>query len=292
MRGLARIYAAFLRISLLGQIQYRASGAIWMLGSILEPLVFLVVWSKVAEAQGGSVGGIEARDFAAYYTVLFVVNHLTFSWIMHTFQFRIQQGQLSFELLRPIHPIHADLSDNLAYKVVMLFIVVPTVVLLVWGFDPAFHWVPLALACSVPALVLGFLLRFFFEWALALAAFWTTRTQAMNMIYFALLMFLSGRVAPLSLLPETLQTIAGALPFYYMIAFPVEVFLGRLSQAAILEGFAIQAIWIGLALAVLMSVCGGALCGASPRWGPDDLPVPHGGGSPMTFLCLMAVAAR
>ena len=254
MSRLARIYAALMRIAFLGQIQYRASGAIWMLGSILEPLVFLVVWSRVAEAQGGEVAGIGAREFAAYYTVLFVVNHLTFSWIMHTFQYRIQQGQLSFELLRPLHPIHADLTDNLAYKVVMLFIVVPTVILLAWGFDPLFHWLPWSLACALPALALGFAVRFLFEWSLSLAAFWTTRTQAMNMIYFALLMFLSGRVAPLALLPEWLQGLAGSLPFYFMIAFPVEVFLGRLSPDAVLRGFALQVLWIGLATAVLTAV--------------------------------------
>ena len=41
----------------MGQIQYRASGMIWMLGGTLEPVIYLVVWSVVARSQGGEVAG-------------------------------------------------------------------------------------------------------------------------------------------------------------------------------------------------------------------------------------------
>ena len=67
MRGFAAFYAAMLRISVLGQIQYRAQGAIWMIGSILEPVIFLVVWTTVAHSRGGEVGGYGPQQFAAYY---------------------------------------------------------------------------------------------------------------------------------------------------------------------------------------------------------------------------------
>ena len=69
------------------QIQYRASGMIWMIGAVLEPLIYLVVWSTVAEARGGEVGGFTSQQFAAYYITLMMVNHLTFTWIMQVFQF-------------------------------------------------------------------------------------------------------------------------------------------------------------------------------------------------------------
>ncbi len=243
----AALYGALLRIAFLGQIQYRASGVIWMIGSILEPLVFLVVWSTAARAQGGAVAGFGPREFAAYYIVMLVVNHLTFSWIMHTFQYRIQQGQLAFELLRPLHPIHNDLSDNLAYKALMLVVVTPAVLLMVLGFEPRFQLVPWSLAAFVPALLLAFAVRFLVEWTLALSAFWTTRVLALNQIYFAVMMFLSGRIAPLAVFPDGLRATAELLPFYGMVAFPVELFLGRLSPEQAWRGLAIQGVWLALA---------------------------------------------
>ena len=254
MNRWAALYRAFLRTALLEQIQYRASGAIWMIGSVLEPVVFLVVWSTVAKAQGGSVGGYGAHEFAAYYVVLLIVNHLTFSWTMHDFQFRIQFGSLSFDLLRPVHPIHGDIAANLAYKVVMLVVMLPALVILTIAFEPHFTPVAWSLAAFAPALFLAFLLRFLFEWTLALAAFWTTRVTAINQIYFSLLMFLAGRVAPIALLPLWLRNVAHDLPFYYMVGFPVELALGKVPSTDALVGFTTQLLWLTVVGAIIVIV--------------------------------------
>ena len=72
----------------------------------------------------------------------------------------------------------------------------------------------------IPALLLAFLVRFLLEWTLALAAFWTTRVSAINQIYFVLMLFLSGQIAPLTLFPHWIQIVAAILPFRWMIGFP------------------------------------------------------------------------
>lgn len=247
-------YPAFLRISLLSNLQYRASGAIWMIGSILEPVVYLTVWSTVARSQGGSVGGYTPEEFAAYYMTLLLVNHLTFTWVMHEFQYRVQYGHFSFALLRPIHPIHEDIALNLSFKAVQLAVILPALILLGLAFHPRFDLDPLSVALFLPALAMGFLLRFLFEWTLAMAAFWTTRVTAINQSYFSVQMLLSGRVAPISLLPSWVAAAAGFLPFYYASGFPVEVALGRLSTDQVLRGFGIQLVWITVAAAVISLV--------------------------------------
>jgi ABC-2 type transport system permease protein len=246
--GWLPLYGVLMRISVLGQIQYQASSLIWMTGAILEPLVFFVVWARVAEARGGSVEGIDTQSFAAYYITMFVVNHLTFTWILHTFQYRVQQGALAFELLRPVHPIHNDVTDNLAYKALMSVVAAPAVIVMCIGFEPRFSFTAWSVACFVPALVFAFALRFVLEWTLGLSAFWTTRVMAINQVYFALSGFLAGRYAPLAVFPEWLRDAGSVLPFYYCIAFPVELALGQLTPERALAGFAIQLAWLGVAL--------------------------------------------
>jgi ABC-2 type transport system permease protein len=248
-----RMFASLLRVSILGQIQYRASGAIWMIGAVVEPLIYLVVWSRVAEAQGGSVAGFGPRDFAAYYITYMFINHLTFSWVTEVFQYRIQYGQLASELLRPLHPIHGDVADNIAYKLVMLVVMAPAAGVLMLLFQPRFESEGWALACAPLAVVLGFATRFTCEWTLAQAAFFTTRTTAINQTYYALLVFLSGRVAPLAVLPGWLGAVATAAPFYWFVGFPVELALGRLSPADALRGFGMQMLWLGGMALVLRS---------------------------------------
>ena len=254
MRRLIQLYPALLRISLLENIQYRASGMIWMLGMILEPVIFLVVWSRVAEARGEPVGGYDAGEFAAYYVTLMMVNQLTFTWVMESFQFRIQMGLFSQELLRPVHPMHADITANIAFKLVMLMIMLPALVVVYIAFDPRFDLEVSNVAAALAALVVAFMLRFLLEWTLALAAFWTTRVTAINRLYYSLVTFLSGRVAPLAVLPLWLQDAARDLPFYYFIGFPVELFLGRLGREEIIRGFLVQGVWLGLAGLIIAAV--------------------------------------
>ena len=246
-----RIYWTYITTALAIQFQYRAAMSIWMIGRVLEPIIYLVVWSTVAESRGGGVGGYEARDFAAYYIVLMVVNQFTFSWIMFEFEYRVRHGVFSALLLKPIHPIHGDIADNIAYKVLTSVLIFPTAGVLILLFDPRFHVEAWAVAAFFPALLLAFAVRFFLEWTLSLAAFWTTRVAAINQMHFVLALFLSGRIAPLSLLPGPIQTLADILPFRWTIAFPVELFLGRLTVQEAWTGFAMQGVWLILSLVTL-----------------------------------------
>jgi ABC-2 type transport system permease protein len=251
MRAFLRLYAALMRIAILTNVQYRASGVIWMIGMILEPVIYLIVWSTVAESGGEGTPGFDARDLAAYYLTFFLCTHVTFSWVMEVFQYRVQQGMLSFELLRPLHPIHEDLAENVGYKLVMLVVLLPAAVALYFAFDPRFTPVAWSLACFALALPLGFCVRFLIEWSLALSAFWTTRTTAVNRAYYSVLLFLSGRAAPIALLPAWLAAVAHALPFYWMVGFPVELALGRLTPEEAARGIATQLAWIVVAVAGL-----------------------------------------
>ena len=36
---------------------------------VAEPVIYLVVWSTIADLSGGEVNGLTAGDFAAYYIV-------------------------------------------------------------------------------------------------------------------------------------------------------------------------------------------------------------------------------
>lgn len=254
MKTLFEIYYAQLKTSLVVQFQYRAAMIIWMIGRVIEPLIYLVVWTTVAAARGGQVGGFGAADFSAYFITLMLVNQLTFSWIMWEYDYTIRTGLFSFKLLRPIHPIHADIADNLAYKILTLAIIIPVAFILGWIFPPNFNIQMWAWLAAVPALFLAFLVRFLIEWALAMAAFWTTRINAINQAYHVILLFLSGQFAPLSLLPEPLQQAATILPFRWLISFPVELILGRLSPNQVLVGLAAQGIWLVVALVMLSIV--------------------------------------
>ena len=254
MNGLVDVYVQQFKTTLALQVQYRAALVIWVIGHVLEPLIYLVIWSVVSTSTGGSVGGFTTGGFAAYFILLMLVNHVTYTWIMYEYEYRIRHGALSFALLRPVHPIHSDIADNVSSKLITLPGMLLTAVGLALLFKPTFHFVPWAVVASLPALMLAFLLRFLVEWTLALAAFWTTRVSAINQMYFVAVLFLSGQVAPLSLLPHPIQVAATILPFYWTIGFPVELLLGRLTPTQACTGLVVQAVWLTLSLVLVRIV--------------------------------------
>jgi ABC-2 type transport system permease protein len=250
MRGLAGVYLAKFRSEFALQVAYRGAMAIWLIGLLLEPIVYLVVWTTVARSQGNDVAGFGAADFAGYFVVLMVVNQLTFTWHFFFFEWRVKHGALSPLLLRPVHPIHNDIAENLTFKALTMAGVLPVAAFLVVSFGAVIRPEPWHVVAFVPALVLAMALRFLVEWTVALAAFWLTRIAAVNQAYYLLVLFLSGQVAPLAVLPEAVQTIASVLPFRWMVSFPVELALGRLGPTDVLIGYAAQLAWIGVAFIV------------------------------------------
>jgi len=246
--GLKDLYSQLMKTAFAAMLQYRAALVIWMISQVLEPVIYLIVWTSVTQASGGKVGGYTRSDFAAYFLVLMLVNHLTYTWIMYEYDYRVRQGSLSASLLRPIHPIHSDIADNLSSKIVSTPGLLLVSIVLAVIFRPTIHILPWATIAAVPAIVLAFLVRFLIEWMLALVAFWTTRVNAINQMYFVVLLFLSGQIAPLSLYPRVVQVVASVLPFRWMVSFPVELILGNLTPHQALIGFAAQAGWLAAAL--------------------------------------------
>ncbi len=183
-----------------------------------------------------------------------LVNQFTYTWIMYEYEYRVRQGYLSTALVKPVHPIHSDIADNLSSKLITLPILLVVAAVLALVFHPTAAFNLWAILAFIPALMLAFLVRFLLEWTLALAAFWTTRVSAINQVYFVLILFLSGQIAPLTLFPRWLQVVANILPFRWMLGFPVELVLGRLTPLQTVEGIAVQVAWVLISLGLVRLV--------------------------------------
>lgn len=245
-------YWALIRTAWLVDLQYGAAIAIWVLWGITEPVVSLGIWWSVAGA--GAVGGYGRADFARYFFAVILVNQLTMSWDAWNIDRWIRNGEMNHRLARPISPIHEAVADNLAYKART-----GTIILIAWLLV-ALAWPTVRMpldwrrwALAALATVLAAVIRFFNNYATGLLGFWTTRATALVELQFGVSLFLSGRIAPLALLPPVVARVAGVLWFPYMLAFPVGLLTGAVPDAAILPGFAMQAAW-ALAWAGLYSL--------------------------------------
>jgi ABC-2 type transport system permease protein len=215
-------------------------------GWMIPPLIYLFVWSTAAGE--GTLGGLNRGQFVGYYLVLILVNQFTYPISNWTVGDMIRYGWLSRIILRPIPYLYDALSSDVAGKVIFMLFDIPVVIVLALILRPEIHAGPAEIMAFIPALLLATGLRFFWGYWLALLAFWTARANGLLWLQDALIFLLAGLVAPVSLLPEILQSAARVLPFRYMVSFPVEVLTGQLSASELLTGFGIQIAWVAVAL--------------------------------------------
>ena len=227
------------------QWQYRANLLMYLLFWIVSPVIFLAVWASIAQANG-SVGGMTANDFIAYYLISLPVSIITADITIHIFANKIQDGSLSSELVLPVHPmLTRALIGNLGFKALQLIVFVPAWILLALLFQPQLNVTPASLALGALACVLGFVVNFFFGAILTCLAFWSTRVYWFDqLIRFAMGRMLSGEFVPLTLLPSILQGMARVLPFQLALYFPVQLILNKLTPQDIVINLGLQVFWI------------------------------------------------
>lgn len=233
---------ALIKSTWLSWMEQRSFFFLVAFGWMVPPLIYLFVWSTVAGES--AVGGMTRDQFVIYYLVLISVNQLTYSQANWTVSDLIRMGSFNRLLLYPMSPVYNTLATEIAGKVVMMSFVVPVTLGLGLLLRPEVSLTLTGVVAFIPALMLAWLLRFLWGYWLALLAFWLTRTDALLALQDALIFILAGQVAPVTVLPGAVQTLALALPFRYMIGFPVEVLMGQLTPGELLLGFSIQAAWL------------------------------------------------
>ena len=87
---------------------------------------------------------------------MMMMGHLTFTWFMFEFEYRVRSGAFSPLLLQPLHPIHRDIATNISYKFLTLVVMLPTVGLMIWLFDPVFDTPAWAIWAAIPVVLPGF----------------------------------------------------------------------------------------------------------------------------------------
>ena len=231
-------------------LQYRGSAIMWTLTGFASQLMALAIWTSVANERGGTVGDYGKGDLVTYFLATQLVAVFTASWASFKMWQGITTGSLSPELLRPIPAWVGWFTEIVGFKLVMILMQVPALMLAAAAFGATMPQVTLLMLAVPVAILLTLALRFTVEICLGSTCFWLTDLRGTAGTFFLLYLLFSGSFAPIALMPPALRSAAEVMPFYYMLGFPVDLITGRLTPAQAATGFAMQAVWLVVALAL------------------------------------------
>ena len=240
---------AVIKVQLFGFLSTK--GFFWTLalGWMTGPLIYLLVWSTAA--SDGVIGGYDRNGFILYYLSLIVINQFTYPTSHWSTGEAITTGFISTNLLRPLPLVYNDIGCDLATKIVCMPFVIIVVFILGFLFNVTLVFSISVLPIALCALLLSMMVRFLLAHFLALLAFWIQKSDSILSVNDTFIFLFSGQVAPLTLFPTILRDIVSLLPYRYMVAFPIEIFMGMLSEREIFQGLIIQGSW----LVILIIIC-------------------------------------
>jgi len=246
-----KIFQRLWQVNWAEQWQYRANLIMYLLYWLVSPIIYLAVWTSIANSKG-DVSGFTANDFVTYYMTLLIVDQVTSNIVIHTFAYKIQDGTLAGELIRPIHPMLTNaLVNNIAFKALTIMGLVPIWIILFFLYKPDFSNVaPIGILLAIPAMIMGFFIGFLLSAAITALAFWTTRVYSIHEFYYALILLFSGQFVPLTLMPKLIQDIAQYMPFQLLIYYPIQLILGKLSSAQIVQGYVMGVSWLVVSITI------------------------------------------
>jgi ABC-2 type transport system permease protein len=156
---------------------------------------------------------------------------------------KVSSGAFVTDLIRPINIFSmswqmelAEICSNLLLRgLPVILIYSPFLVI-----NAGYHNIPVVLL----AIVLGHILFMLIYSLLGFSAFILMEIWAFRRLLDDTIRLLAGGFIPLLILPGFIRTIAYALPFRFLYAFPLELLFGTANMNVIFETFAVLTLWI------------------------------------------------
>jgi ABC-2 type transport system permease protein len=243
-----RKYFNISKVSLIERMTYRGDFFLGTLLRFLPMVTTILLWQAIFAGSG--------QDQLSNYTMNETIAYLLLVHISRMFSSMpglaagisrdIREGTLKKYLLQPIDMIAYLVSYRVAHKVAYIAtsaLPYALVFFLCRDFFAHLQVAPQTIAAYAVALVLGFVVGFFFEACIGMVGFWFLEVTSFLYIVTTLNFFVSGQMFPLELLPGFWASLLKSLPFQYMAYFPAAVFLGKIQGPDLAYGLLAELGW-------------------------------------------------
>jgi ABC-2 type transport system permease protein len=233
---------------------YRADFWVQVVASVLaEMTIVYFLWSAIFEHNHvTTLGGYTFPSMMLYYLLGTMTSKVLVGPEYGFMSTEIYEGSLTRYLVYPVSFFVYKFASYLAKSSVamlqMLFMLTAFV---------AFFGLPEDSHVGIPSILMGLvtvsfstLLYFSIASILEMVSFWADNVWSLMVMLRFSTGLLGGAILPLTLFPDRFRHVLEALPFQFLMSFPVRTFLGRYTPGEWLAGLAGTLVWSCVFLAI------------------------------------------
>lgn len=241
-----------INIGIQNNLTYRFNFLARSLFGLIPLTAVILLWRTIYTSKGAGavISSYNLAEMISYYLLVTVVDALTAvnedDWQIAA---DIKDGNISQFLLKPVDYLWFRLCLFVSGRITYLAVAaIPLALFFFWLRE--YFVLPAdgsTLGCFLASLVLTALLQFFLSYMMAMLAFWVLEVSTFIFILYAFEYIASGHLFPLDILPPGVAHALAYTPFPYQLYFPVSIYMGKVTGAALAQGLLIQLGWVVLA---------------------------------------------
>jgi len=241
-------YLSIFKISFAQEFAYRMNFIMWRVRNVLQILLVFFLWSTVFTNPQTELFGYNRDKILTYVFGIFILRALVLSSRAAEIAGEIARGYLTNYLLKPLNYIKYWFTRDISSKALNLGFATVEITILYFFLRPTFfiQTNPLQIFLFLASIMFAIVMFFGLMVLANLVTFWFPEggwaSQFLIIVIFT--EFLSGAIFPIDILPQAIQNVLYALPFPYLMFFPLQVYLGKLSMEMTLQGLLISGIWM------------------------------------------------
>jgi ABC-2 type transport system permease protein len=243
-----RKYFQVFKVSLAQEFAYKLNFVMWRVRHVIQILILFSFWNIIFSDNHINFFGYDRSKILTYVFGILILRAIVLSARAVDVAGEISSGNLTNLLLKPVSYFKYWFCRDMSSKVLNLaFSIIEISILFIWLKPPIF--IQKDVKVLIPFLIsltLAIGLYFLILFLVNLVSFWMPENAwaAQFLFIFIILEFFAGGVFPLDILPDFLFKISSYLPFYYLLFFPLQVYLGKISLFLVLKGIVISLAWL------------------------------------------------
>lgn len=246
------------KISFQQEFAYKANFIMWRVRNILQIVVNFFLWTTIFTSPGSNFFGYDKTKILTYVFLLMIVRSVVLSGRASDVSTDVSEGNLSNYLLKPISYFKYWFVRDIAGKSLNLLFATSEFLILFLILRPEIFIQsnPFYILFFVLSLIVAILIYFNIVFLISSVPFWAPELGWASQFLIAVVVveFLSGAVFPIDILPVGVSNFLMLTPFPYLIFFPLQVYLGKISVMGSLGYFLVSVLWVFILYFVMQKV--------------------------------------